>query len=100
MEFGDQSLPLWGGAPRSESAIPMIASGNHTSVRYGGRALARSEEVPSVSPKFGCVSKMVLPSSAPCGGTFPKGEGIGIAKFHFTALLSLSDNYFYMEWEK
>ena len=49
--LSEQRLPLWGGAPRSESAIPMIASGNHTSVHYGGRAQARSEEVPTISPK-------------------------------------------------
>ena len=50
----EKSLPLEGGAPRSESKIYMTAGGSHTST-YGGPAQAGPDEVEgnSVVPTYG-----------------------------------------------
>ena len=73
--FASKSLPLWGGAPRSESAMPMIAGGNHTFIHKGGRAKARSEEVATdtISRNF---AVFLFSQKSKIFASFPKGEAI------------------------
>ena len=65
-----QCLPLWGGAPRSESKILMIAGGNHTLIHRWQKSLIFDGRG---APKAH-IYKKPLPALR---ATLPKGEGFG-----------------------
>ena len=60
----------------------------------GGRAPARSEEANTISPNCFCMSKVVPLSSAPFGGTFPKGEGFAPLKHNLVEQSRYAHNLF------